>query len=249
MRRLSTMGWAGWIMLARRVAPWALLIFVSIEIKTLSEHVKQIEESEFSAVQNEVEGLRKELIALNAGAELARKQLDETNAALKAVNETLAQAKRNAPELAKAINDAHAVSVAVKGGLPTADEAASLNTTLMNAGGQLNEVVAQLPKAEAGAKLASSAAALGEALDAQQKKVDAVSAALPKPEQAATLAKALDGVKASLPTDEQLATLKRDVTRAHDALQRVAEPSRPPEPHGAEPRGSEPAAIAAHAAQ
>src|SRR4051794_32921485 len=94
VRRFSTMGWAGWVMLARRAAPWALLVFVSVEIKRLSEHVRQVEESEFSAVQNEVEGLRNELVALNAGAEIARKQLEETNASLKALNAALAQAKR-----------------------------------------------------------------------------------------------------------------------------------------------------------
>jgi hypothetical protein len=253
------MGWLGWLALARKVAPWALLIFVSIEIKRLAEHVRQVEESEFSAVQNEVEGLRSELIRLNAGANIARRQLDETTAALRDMNATLAQAKRGAPELLRTVSEAQTASAAVKAALPTPEVAGELKQ-------QLDQAGAKLPSADQLQALSDAVAAQQKHLDAVgaalpkpeqaaavTKSLDAVSSAMPKPEQAAALAKALDAdvaalgaLKAGLPNEEQLQALKRDVSRAHELLAHVSGET----PRTSEPRAStETAAVAAHAAQ
>jgi hypothetical protein len=254
------MGWLGWLALARKAAPWALLIFVSIEIKKLAEHVRQVEESEFSAVQDEVAGLRSELIALNADANLARKQLDETTAALRDVNATLAQARRSAPELLRTVSEAQTASAAVKSALPPQEALADLKQQVDQAGARLPSADQLTALSDAVATQQKRLDAVGAALPkpeqaaAMTKSLDAVSAAMPKPEQAAALAKALDAdaaalgaLRSGLPSEEQLQALKRDLTRAHELLAHVsAESPR----SGAEPRApAETAAVAAHAAQ
>src|SRR5262249_5956402 len=139
-RRVRSMGFAGWMIIARRIAPWALLIFVTVQIKTLSERVRQVEESEFSKVQNQVEALKQQLEQLRDDAERAERDLNGTRAALAAVNQTLAEAKKGAPALKKAISEAETASEAVKAGMPSADEVSGLSQSVKSAGSQLGEV-------------------------------------------------------------------------------------------------------------
>jgi chromosome segregation ATPase len=210
--RLVRFGWKGWLVLARRAAPWALLAFALIQIKTLSDKVRQIENREFQAMQDEVNALRKDLGHLRADVQAADRQLSETEGSLKSVNESLERAKRRVPELSHAIEDANAASIAVRAALPDPEDATALSQSMQKVDGQLTGIVASLPSPDAGARLAGSvqsatqavgdlqaklpdaarAAQLAAAIDGQQKRVDGLAAALPRVEQAVALTKALE---------------------------------------------------------
>jgi len=245
MRRWAHLGVAGWIAVGRRVAPWGLLVFALFQLKTLSDKVKQVEESEFSAVQNQVETLRGDLTKMHESVMNTERELTETQKTLKSVNLTLEQAKKHAPELAKAIDDARDVSVAVKSGLPAAADAEQLAQSVQSAGGQMTQVLTNLPSVKTTGELSTDvdaakqslarlpgleqAQALAAELADDQRRLDAIGAALPKPEQAVSLEKALEADEAVLvelknkaPSAEQLQALQKDLARAHDVLANIA---------------------------
>ncbi len=93
-RRLAHLGIAGWVTLGRRVAPWGLLVFALFQLKALSDKVRQVEESEFSQVQSQVEQLRQELTRLSDSARDTEHELYQTRQTLKLVNQSLEAAKK-----------------------------------------------------------------------------------------------------------------------------------------------------------
>jgi chromosome segregation ATPase len=236
-RRLAHLGISGWIMAGRRIAPWGLLVFALFQLKALSDKVRQVEDSEFSQVQSQVDQLRTELTRLSDSARDTEHELYQTRQTLKLVNQSLEQAKKRAPELTKAIDDANQASAAVKSGLPQAEEAAQLSATLAGTSAQLAEVAHALPEAKAAAALVpdvASVKALAALLDDEKKQLEAVQTALPKAEQAQALAKSLDSDAAALaalkdktPNAEQLQVLQKDLAHAHEVLANIAPPVKP----------------------
>src|SRR3954466_9558520 len=67
VQRLVGFGWKGWVLMARSAAPWALLAFALVQIKTLTGKVRDVQEREFSEVQSEVEAVRVDLVRLRSG--------------------------------------------------------------------------------------------------------------------------------------------------------------------------------------
>lgn len=207
------MGWAGWVMVARRAAPWLLLVVVTMEIKTLSERVHQVEEHELSQVQDEVEALKASLERLERGTRHAEELLAQTQTELKDVNAALAQAQHTAPELKKAIAEAKIATAA------SAQQAEAL-------GDDLKAVEASLPRPDQGA-------ALTAALDAQHKKLDVVDATLPRPDQGAAISSALEAehrrleaIEGALPKPEAVGALSAAIDAQQkrlDALSRKLE--------------------------
>ena len=105
-RQLARYGWQGWAVFARRAAPWALLAFALVQLKTLSDKVREVESREFQAVREEVTGLRKTLGRLKSAVQTVESDVADTHASLKGVNEALERARHRVPELSRAIEEA-----------------------------------------------------------------------------------------------------------------------------------------------
>ncbi|MBK7864487.1 MAG: hypothetical protein IPJ65_38960 [Archangiaceae bacterium] len=220
-RKLRGMGWAGWVVVARRLAPWALLIFVTVQVKALSDRVRQVEDTEFSKLQAEVHQLATELGRLRTESEAMNHELVAGTEAMQSVNATLQEARREAPALTRLLAQ-------VKTELPAAEAARRLSESLSTATGQLAQTEARLDELEAKLPASTQAAAMAAALEQQQRKLDALGQALPKSEQAQALARQLEAnlasasaLKASLPSEEQLQALKAEVTKARERVARV----------------------------
>jgi chromosome segregation ATPase len=233
-----------------------LLVVVMLQVKALSERVRQIEDAEFSKVQTEVELLRSELFRLRGQTELAEKELGDATDTLKVVNNALGRARHGAPELSKAISDAHTASEAVKNGLPSPDVADDLSRSVKTASEEATQTRNRLSEVESKLPEATQASELTASLDAQQKRVDALGAALPRSDQVGALAKQLDAdvsaliaLRNGIPGDDQLQALRRELSRAHEMIAHLGVESKSNDSKPAEPRGSEAPGGAAHSAQ
>jgi hypothetical protein len=253
LRRAGRFGWKGWLILLRRAAPWALLVFALAQIKTLSDKVRDVESREFQAVQDEVVGLRKDLVRMRDDGRLAERALLDSKASLKVVADAVEHSRRRAPELSATLDDATLGSQALRNALPASDAAARLKESLSGVEGQLAGVAKALPTGDTTGRLANGIdaachrvddiqarlpdgariTALTDSIDAQKKRLEALAATLPNADDAAALRKSIDDgrqamtkLSASLPSADEMDALRRELAKVRLAVQELSAASK-----------------------
>jgi uncharacterized coiled-coil DUF342 family protein len=242
-------GWRYWVGLVRRAAPWALLIFALFQVKALNEKVRDVENQEFKEVENEIRDLRLELRGFRVDVEKTHEQLSEAKDWVKTIDSSLEHARKNAPIVARGINDVHDSVDSLAKALPQAGAAASLASELGKASGTLDEIRLAMPPGNATSTLAASlaqttkavedirsglpetgrAVELTTSIEAQKKRVAEIGGALPKAEDAMALAQsiqaeasAMKGLHKAMPAEEEIQVIRRELDEARDQAEHLA---------------------------
>jgi chromosome segregation ATPase len=221
-RKWGRYGVKGWLVLLRRAAPWALLAVALLQIRTLADKVRRLEEQELGAVESEVVGLRKDLKKMRGDVQEADQELVQARTAFRVVEDTIDRARHRAPELTHALDEANASSQALREAIPPADQVTQLKQSLQTAGSELAGVVTSLPSADATRQLAKD-------LDAATHGVESLEQSLPTAERGTTLAatvaaeqKRLDALDAALPKAEAASALNSAMESEHKRLDALA---------------------------
>lgn len=245
---IKHLGWRYWVGLVRRAAPWVLLVFALMQVKTLNEKLRSVENDEFAAVKAEVRALRGELQAFRDDAARTHHALDESRDWVNTVDESLDRARKRAPEVAHRLGESESLVSALEKAIPATDSAAALATELHDTTATVGHVRSALPSIDASNALATNlsaasttvaqlrstlpepakGSALGAAVDTTSRHLQALDSAVPKADDAQALAKLiqaeaarLKSIQDALPSVEQVDALRRTMERTQEAVARL----------------------------